>query len=128
MLRGMWDLPGPGIEPVSPALAGGFLTTEPPEKSQGSFFSKQLFYMVHTIWGKIKLLPPLNCFGTLVKFLFFICLWSISRLCFVPLIYLSILIPISHCLDYYNFMSWNQVVLALQLYSFSKSFWLFCIL
>ena len=26
----MWDLPGPGIEPVSPALAGGFFTTEPP--------------------------------------------------------------------------------------------------
>ena len=30
LLRGMWDLPGPGIEPVSPALAGGFLTTAPP--------------------------------------------------------------------------------------------------
>ena len=29
----MWDLPGPGIEPVSPALAGGFLTTVPPGKS-----------------------------------------------------------------------------------------------
>ena len=28
----MWDLPGPGHEPVSPALAGGFLTTGPPEK------------------------------------------------------------------------------------------------
>ena len=28
----MWDLPGPGIEPVSPALAGGFFTTEPPGK------------------------------------------------------------------------------------------------
>ena len=27
---GMWDLPRPGIEPVSPALAGGFLTTGPP--------------------------------------------------------------------------------------------------
>ena len=26
----MWDLPGPGLEPVSPALAGGFLTTVPP--------------------------------------------------------------------------------------------------
>ena len=26
-LCGMWDLPGPGLEPVSPALAGGFLTT-----------------------------------------------------------------------------------------------------
>ena len=29
----MWDLPGPGLEPVSPALAGGFLTTAPPRKS-----------------------------------------------------------------------------------------------
>ena len=29
----MWDLPGPGIEPVCPALAGGFLTTGPPGKS-----------------------------------------------------------------------------------------------
>ena len=26
------DLPDPGIEPESPALAGGFLTTEPSEK------------------------------------------------------------------------------------------------
>ena len=25
---GMWDLPGPGIESVSPALASRFLTTE----------------------------------------------------------------------------------------------------
>ena len=34
----MWDLPGPGLEPVSPALAGGFLTTAPPGKSlNGSF-------------------------------------------------------------------------------------------
>ena len=32
LLRGMWDLPRPGIEPVSPALAGGFFTTEPSEK------------------------------------------------------------------------------------------------
>ena len=30
--HGMWDLPGPGIELVSPALAGGFLTTVPPKK------------------------------------------------------------------------------------------------
>ena len=29
-LRGMWNLPQPGIEPVSPALAGGFLPTVPP--------------------------------------------------------------------------------------------------
>ena len=25
----MWDLPDPGIEPVSPALAGGLFTIEP---------------------------------------------------------------------------------------------------
>ena len=28
----MWDLPGPGLEPVFPALAGGFLTAAPPGK------------------------------------------------------------------------------------------------
>ena len=32
LLRGMWDFPRPGLEPVSPALAGGFLTTAPPGK------------------------------------------------------------------------------------------------
>ena len=34
----MWDLPGLGIEPMSPALAGGFLTTVPPGKHSGLFF------------------------------------------------------------------------------------------
>ena len=29
------DLPDPGIEPASPALAGGFFTTEPPGKPDG---------------------------------------------------------------------------------------------
>ena len=29
---GMWDLPRPGLEPVSPALAGRFSTTAPPWK------------------------------------------------------------------------------------------------
>ena len=32
LLRGTWDLPRPGLEPVSPALAGGFSTTAPPGK------------------------------------------------------------------------------------------------
>ena len=31
----MWDLPGPGIEPTLPALAGGFVTTAPQGKSAG---------------------------------------------------------------------------------------------
>ena len=34
----MWDLPQLGIEPVSPALAGRFLTTAPPGKSKLSVF------------------------------------------------------------------------------------------
>ena len=33
LLRGMWDLPRPGIRPVSPVLASGFLTTVSPGKS-----------------------------------------------------------------------------------------------
>ena len=31
-LRGMWDLPRPGLEPVSPALEGRLSTTAPPGK------------------------------------------------------------------------------------------------
>ena len=31
-LRGMWDLPRRGLEPVSPALAGRLSTTAPPGK------------------------------------------------------------------------------------------------
>ena len=32
LLHGMWDLPGLGLKPVSPALEGGFLTAVPPGK------------------------------------------------------------------------------------------------
>ena len=32
LLHSMWDLPRPGTELMSPALAGTFFTTEPPEK------------------------------------------------------------------------------------------------
>ena len=38
LLRGMWDLPRPGLEPVSPALAGRLSTTAPPGKPLSSFF------------------------------------------------------------------------------------------
>ena len=43
LLCGMWDLPGPGLEPVSPALAGRFLTTVPPGKPPHPFLSCLLF-------------------------------------------------------------------------------------
>ena len=39
LLHGMWDLPRPGLEPVSPALAGGFSTTAPPGKPKAVIFN-----------------------------------------------------------------------------------------
>ena len=42
LLRSVWDLPGAGIEPVSPALAGKFFTTEPP----GKFLCLKTLYFI----------------------------------------------------------------------------------
>ena len=42
-LRGMWDPPRPGHEPVSPALAGRFSTTAPPGKPKITIFKCQHF-------------------------------------------------------------------------------------
>ena len=39
LLCGMWDLPRPGLGPVSPALAGRLPTTAPPGKPSTSSFS-----------------------------------------------------------------------------------------
>ena len=38
LLCGMWDLPRPGLEPVSPALADRFSTTAPPGKPSLGYF------------------------------------------------------------------------------------------
>ena len=43
LLRGMWDLPRPGLEPVSPALTGRFSTTAPPGKPY-LFILFQIFF------------------------------------------------------------------------------------
>ena len=43
LLRGPRDLPWSGIEPVSPALAGGFFTTEPPGKPQYTHLFVQMY-------------------------------------------------------------------------------------
>ena len=42
LLLSMWNLPGPGIEPVSPALAGRLLSTISPEKSHTIFYLFEL--------------------------------------------------------------------------------------
>ena len=50
LLRGMWDLPRPGLEPVCPALAGRFSTTAPPGKPPPLLLLKR---------GKIVFLGPM---------------------------------------------------------------------
>jgi len=60
LLHGMWDLPRPGIEPVSPELAGGFLTTGSPGKFLGKPF-------LHT-WALIVLVEKLRLLGALIFF------------------------------------------------------------
>ena len=42
-LRSMWDLPRPGLEPVSPALAGRFSTTAPAGKPQNNILRQCLW-------------------------------------------------------------------------------------
>ena len=42
----MWDLPGPGIEPVYPASAGRFLTTAPPGKSHTGILDLHSDYLI----------------------------------------------------------------------------------
>ena len=56
------DLPDPGIEPTSPALAGGFFTAEPPRKP----FSGLTYVKVHHLMTGVRLKPLLTvlAFGT----------------------------------------------------------------
>ena len=51
-LRGMWDPPRPGLEPVSPALAGGLPTTAPPGKPEAAvLFDKSVDTRPTTLFG-----------------------------------------------------------------------------
>ena len=57
----MWDLPGPGIEPVSPALTGRFLTTGPLGKSELDISWCPGFFQVlnsasRLIWNEMSIL------------------------------------------------------------------------
>ena len=50
LLRGMWDLPRPGLEPVSPALAGRFSTTAPPGKPCKAFLKTIYIFYLFYFW------------------------------------------------------------------------------
>ena len=52
----MWDLSGPGLEPVSPALAGGLLTTVPPGKSEAGIIYWPVAFLHMVIQG-LRLSP-----------------------------------------------------------------------
>ena len=51
----MWDLPGPELEPVSPALAGGFSTTAPPGKPPQVFFIYLFIYFIYLFMAVLGL-------------------------------------------------------------------------
>ena len=74
LLRGMWGLPRPGLEPVSPALAGRFSTTAPPGKPSPHIIVCRVFWgescyfenQEHGGWVQVSsLLLPI--YVTLVK-------------------------------------------------------------
>ena len=63
LLRSMWYLPRPGLEPVSPALAGRFSTTAPPGKpsyhscvhwSSTYNFLQGIFLCIHNLAVRCK--------------------------------------------------------------------------
>ena len=56
----MWDLPGPGLEPVSPALAGGFLTPAPPGKSL-TFYILSVFDLLETSTASLENCSYMSC-------------------------------------------------------------------
>ena len=65
-LYGMWDLPRPGLEPVSPALAGRFPTTAPPGKP-----GKMYFKIRKVSRNKQQLLPASFSVGITVLWFIF---------------------------------------------------------
>ena len=50
LLCGIWDLPRPGIEPMSPAVTGRLLTIVPPGKSQ-EFLIRLVEFAIYTLHG-----------------------------------------------------------------------------
>ena len=63
---GTWDLPRPGVKPMSPALANEFLTTEPPAKSDSFLVTKfsEVGIFGFILLGKIDKQTSLEEVGT----------------------------------------------------------------
>ena len=110
LLRGMWDLPGPGLEPVSPALAGRFLTTALPGQPLPQHFEYLIlvYFGCHYFYKKLALIlneiPICDVLFSLATFkilsspLAFI---SLTTTCLGEMLFVFILLEI-HC------SSWTQ--------------------
>ena len=64
LLLRMWTLPGSGIDPASPALAGRFLTSLPPGKSHSLFFTgnADVIHKTCRVWSQMtEELPQTFC-------------------------------------------------------------------
>ena len=64
----MWDLPGPGMEPWSPALVGGFFTTEPPGKPLKEIQDMQILWMSSWLVILICLILPIRMVNVLLQY------------------------------------------------------------
>ena len=82
----MWNLPRPGLEPVSPALAGRFSTTAPPGKPWLHSFACDIHLSQHHL---LKIFFSwLNSFGFLIENKLTIDTWIYFwTLNFIPFIY-----------------------------------------
>ena len=89
LLRGMWDLPRPGLKPVSPASAGRLSTTVPPGKPH-HFHSYSFFFLSTPHTGLFQVHDLFFCL--------FRCALEVSSECFISVI---VSVSLRICLDYY---------------------------
>ena len=64
LLHGIWDLPRPGLKPVSSALAGRFSTTAPPGKPNCVFFIVSSYLLKWSMLSSILFLNSVIIFIT----------------------------------------------------------------
>ena len=61
---GMWNLCGPGIKPISPALQGGFLTTGPPGEPCSVAGLGTVFWRAYSLFPTGTPTPPKPGWGS----------------------------------------------------------------
>ena len=109
-LRGVWNLPGPEIEPVCPALAGRFLTTGPPGKSSLQVYILILLFNTEDFGCGAAWIAPLpnNPRHLLLLWLLTDCLHSSPDLCFLLPLRVSFLIPVCAALPGGESIFWHM--------------------